>query len=63
MEKPRAKLRDTFTSSIDTDTDADREPIISERSQALREIIRIHEQGDYFGNLIIYLLIVINLIV
>lgn len=40
-------MRDTFTSSTDAESDADRqEPIISERSQALREIIRIHEQGD-----------------
>lgn len=47
MEVPRAKLRDTFTSSTDAESDADRqEPIISERSQALREIIRIHEQGN-----------------
>ena len=45
VEKPRAKLRDTFTNSMDTESDGDRaEPIISERSQALREIIRIHEQ-------------------
>lgn len=45
VEKPRAKLRDTFTNWTDTEADGDRaEPIISERSQALREIIRIHEQ-------------------
>lgn len=38
-------MRDTFTNSMDTESDGDRaEPIISERSQALREIIRIHEQ-------------------
>ena len=52
-EKPRLKLRDSFTFGISTDQtessnsetpgSASPEPIIGERSAALREIIRIHE--------------------
>ena len=58
VEKPRLKLRDTFTttaSAADGGAQEDggsgsaatefKEPIINERSQALREIIRHHEQG------------------
>jgi len=51
-DKPRAKLRDTFTTPSYEETDetdsslSDREPIISERSQALKDIIRRHEHGN-----------------
>lgn len=47
-EKPRLKLRDTFTTDATASADDAiefKEPIINERSQALREIIRHHEQG------------------
>lgn len=56
-EKPRAKLRDSFThqseevnmtedvTSINASAIEFKEPIISERSQTLKDIIRIHEQG------------------
>ena len=50
VEKPRLKLRDSFTNdSTDADTTTggpdQQQPIIGERSQALREIIRIHQQA------------------
>ena len=57
VEKPRLKLRDTFTTNAAAGGDGGaqedggsaatefKEPIINERSQALREIIRHHEQG------------------
>lgn len=50
VEKPRLKLRDSFTCGSpavegeDSSIPGSPEPIIAERSQALREIIRIHEQ-------------------
>lgn len=66
-EKPRAKLRDSFThqsEEIDAAEDVSsttaaamefKEPIISQRSQTLKDIIRIHEQGslssDYLFNI------------
>lgn len=56
VEKPRLKLRDTFTTQTadggiigeDGGSAATefKEPIINERSQALKEIIRHHEQGN-----------------
>ena len=56
-EKPRAKLRDSFahqseeidvaedTTSTTASATEFKEPIISQRSQTLKDIIRIHEQG------------------
>ena len=64
VEKPRLKLRDTFTTNAaggDGGAREDggsaatefKEPIINERSQALREIIRHHEQGTVEAQLFI----------